>query len=256
MIELEIINLTLNSDRNVTLTAYIQPIGGEYWGMTLRPAMIILPGGGYQFCSARESDPVSFPYLQVGYQVFILNYSLNDHAEWDNPLKDYELAVKTIKENAEKWHVDINRIAVIGFSAGGHLAACAATMAENRPCAAILGYPVISSVSVWNDRGAPDPAKAVDRDTCPCFIFASRNDGTVPIRDSVNFISALTDAGVPYETHIYSYANHGFSTCEPQLNNRDWCCNRTANWIKDSIEWLRETVGDFTDGVLGEKKRW
>ena len=248
--------LTLNEERNVALTAYIQPVGGEFWGMTKRPAMIILPGGGYQFCSDREADPVAFPYLQAGYQVFILRYSLNDNAVWDNPLKDYDSAIETITERAEEWFVDTERIAVIGFSAGGHLAACAAVMAKHRPKAAILGYPVISSVAVWNDRKAPDPCEYVDEKTCPCFIFASRNDGTVPIRDSVNFISALTEAGVPYEAHIYSFANHGFSTCEPALNNREWCCNRTPDWVSDSKEWLRETIGDFTDGVLGEKKRW
>lgn len=247
--------LILNEERNVSLTCYIQPVGGEYWGMTKRPAMIILPGGGYQYCSDREADPVAFPYLQAGYQVFILRYSLNENAVWDNPLKDYDQAYETICENAEKWFVDTDRIAVIGFSAGGHLAASAAVSAKHRPRAAILGYPVITTTIPWN-KSAPDPSKLVDDKTCPCFVFASRNDGTVPIRDSLNFLSALNEKGIPFETHIYSYANHGFSTCEPQINNRDWCCNRTADWVRDSIEWLRETVGDFNDGVLGDKKRW
>lgn len=247
--------LILNEERNVSLTCYIQPVGGEYWGMTKRPAMIILPGGGYQYCSDREADPVAFPYLQAGYQVFILRYSLNENAVWDNPLKDYDQAYETICENAEKWFVDTDRIAVIGFSAGGHLAASAAVSAKHRPRAAILGYPVITTTIPWN-KSAPDPSKLVDDKTCPCFVFASRNDGTVPIQDSLNFLSALNEKGIPFEAHIYSYANHGFSTCEPQINNRDWCCNRTADWVRDSIEWLRETVGDFNDGVLGDKKRW
>ncbi len=247
--------LILNEERNVSLTCYIQPVGGEYWGMTKRPAMIILPGGGYQYCSDREADPVAFPYLQAGYQVFILRYSLNENAVWDNPLKDYDQAYETICENAEKWFVDTDRIAVIGFSAGGHLAASAAVSAKHRPRAAILGYPVITTTIPWN-KSAPDPSKLVDDKTCPCFVFASRNDGTVPIQDSLNFLSALNEKGIPFETHIYSYANHGFSTCEPQINNRDWCCNRTADWVRDSIEWLRETIGDFNDGVLGDKKRW
>ena len=253
--------LMLNEERNVSLTAYIQPTQGEFAGMTKRPAMIVLPGGGYPYCSSREADPVAFPYLQAGYQVFILRYSVNCNqegchdADWDNPLKDYDKAFETILEHAEEWFVDTERIAIIGFSAGGHLAACAATAAKHKPRAAILGYPVISSRERWNVT-APGPCDFVDEKTCPCFIFASRNDGAVPIQDSVNFITALTKANVPYEVHIYSYANHGFSTCDPQINNRDWCCNRTPNWVRDSVEWLRETVGDFTDGVLGDKKRW
>ena len=83
---MEIKTLNLNDERNVTLTAYLQPVGGEFWGMTKRPALIILPGGGYRFCSDREADPVAFPYLRAGYQVFILRYSLNENAVWDNPL--------------------------------------------------------------------------------------------------------------------------------------------------------------------------
>lgn len=255
MVHMETVKLVLNEERNVTLTGYIQSVGGEFGGMTKRPAIIVIPGGGYQYCSAREADPVAFPYLQAGYQAFVLIYSVKENAVWDNPLKDYDQAYETICEHADEWHIDTERIAIIGFSAGGHLAACAATMANHKPRAAILGYPVISSFARWNST-VPDPSETVDDSTCPCFIFASRNDGTVPIQDSLNFLNALNAHGIPFETHIYSYANHGFSTCEPQLNNRDWCCNRTPNWIHDSIEWLRETVGDFTDGILGDKKRW
>ncbi len=252
---MEIRKLTLNEERNVTLTCCLQPVGGEYWGMSVRPAIIVLPGGGYQFCSDREADPVAFPYLATGYQVFILRYSLNENAVWPNPLSDYDLAFETIVGNSAEWHVDPERIAVIGFSAGGHLAAAAAVLAKNRPRACILGYPVITTTIPWN-KSAPDPAELVDEKTCPCFVFASRNDGTVPIQDSLDFLNALNKFGIPFETHIYSYANHGFSTCAPAINNREWCCNRTPNWVGDSIEWLRETVGDFTDGVLGDKKRW
>ena len=255
MIHTETFRLILNEERDVSLTCYIQPVGDGVGGMTKRPAMIVIPGGGYQYCSGREADPVAFPYLQAGYQAFILRYSVQDNSVWDNPLQDYEQAMETIIAHADEWHIDADRIAIIGFSAGGHLAACAATMSKHRPRAAILGYPVISTYYRWN-KSAPDPSEAVDENTCPCFIFASRNDGTVPIQDSLNFLNALNTKGIPFETHIYSYANHGFSTCEPQLNNRDWCCNRTPNWIKDSVEWLRETVGDFTDGVLGNKVRW
>ena len=247
--------ITLNSERNVTLTAYIQGAGGEFQGMTKRPAMIVIPGGGYDYCSSREADPVAFAYLKAGYQAFVLRYSVKENKVWDTPLKDYEAAVDLIKERAVEWHVDTDRIAIIGFSAGGHLAACAATASSRKPRAAILGYPVISTHKRWNPT-SPDPCDFVDKTTCPCFVFASRNDDCVPITDSLNFLNALEKAGVPFESHIYSYANHGFSTCDPQLNNRDWCCNRTPNWVQDSIEWLREVVGDFTDGVLGPKKRW
>ena len=86
--------------------------------------------------------PMARLLLKAGYQVFILRYSVKKDAVWPNPLKDYEQAMTLIRSKREEWNVYGDRIAVLGFSAGGHLAGCAATMAENKPNAAILGYAV------------------------------------------------------------------------------------------------------------------
>lgn len=134
--------IILSEERNVTLTAYIQGVGGEF-GFNWRPAMLVLPGGGYAICSDLEADPVSLAYAQAGYQTFILRYTVGEKGEWPLPLEDYEQAMSIIKENAWRWHVKENKIAVTGFSAGGHLAACAATIAKHRPAAAVLVYPEI-----------------------------------------------------------------------------------------------------------------
>lgn len=254
---MQIFNFILNEERDVRLTAYIQPVGGEYWGMTKRPAMIILPGGGYQYCSAREADPVAFPYLQAGYQVFILNYSVKEHATWPNPLNDYDQAFDLVKEKADDWNIDISRVVVIGFSAGGHLAACTATIAKNKPKACILGYPVIDENTTHRyNNNAPDASTLVDGNTCPCFIFASTNDNVVPIENSISLIKALTEHKVPFESHFYAFANHGFSTCDSQIQNRTWICTRTPNWVHDSIEWLKDVVGDFKEGSLTDRHWW
>ncbi len=254
---MEVLNITLNEERNVKLNAYIQPVSGEYWGMTRRPAIIILPGGGYQYCSAREADPVAFPYLQAGYQVFILYYSVKEHSLWPNPLNDYDQAFELLKSNADEWHIDIDRVAVIGFSAGGHLAACAATASKNRPSACILGYPVIDEETTHTyNKNAPDASTLVDSKTCPCFVFASTNDGLVKIGNSIKFIDALAKNNIPFESHFYAFANHGFSTCDSQIQNRTWICTRTPNWVKDSVEWLKDVVGDFKDGALTDRYWW
>ena len=89
--------ITLSKERNVTLTAYIQNVKGEFRNISKRPAILILPGGGYQYCSDREADPVAMPYLKAGYQVFILRYSVKEHAVWPNPLNDYEQAMELIR---------------------------------------------------------------------------------------------------------------------------------------------------------------
>ena len=135
--------IVLNKKRHVSLTVMVQDVGGEFRGVTARPAVLILPGGGYMFCSDREAEPVAMPYLKAGFQAFILRYSLREDSAWPQPLRDYEQAMTLIREHAEEWHVIPDRVAVIGFSAGGHLAGAAATMSVNRPNAAILGYPVL-----------------------------------------------------------------------------------------------------------------
>ena len=119
--------IVLNEAREVSLTAYLLDTGGEFRNICKRPAVLILPGGGYQFCSEREADPVAMPYLKAGYQAFILRYSVGKHSVWPNPLQDYEQAMEMIRKRSEEWKVFSDKVAVIGFSAGGHLAAAAAT---------------------------------------------------------------------------------------------------------------------------------
>ncbi len=242
--------LVLNETRSVTLTAYIQPVGGDFGGLTERPAVLILPGGGYHFCSDREADPVAFPYLQAGYHAFILRYSLNEQAVWPNPLEDYEQAMRLIRGRAADWHVAADRIAVIGFSAGGHLAACAATMSENRPNAAILGYPVIDGDCARDYLAtAPDVPSAVDAKTCPCFVFATRTDNLVPASNTLHMIEALWKNDIAFESHIYSNGPHGLATGDPAICAPNFT-DRYAGWVRDSIAWLSDVLGGASPAGL------
>lgn len=245
--------MILNEKRNVTLTAYIQETGGAFRYVEKRPAVFILPGGAYQYCSDREADPVAMPYLKAGYQAFILRYSVEKDAVWPNPLEDYEQAMELIRSRSEEWKVYTDKIAVIGFSAGGHLAAAAATMSKNRPNAAILGYAVTGSDVKACNPSAPDTIAAVDSNTCPCFLFSSRTDNVVPVENTVRFMDALVKADVAFESHIYSFGPHGFSTCDTSIQPRDTKqCARIPNWVEDSIGWLKDMFGDFGDGCMTE----
>lgn len=236
--------IIINEERGAVMTAYIQKTGGEFSNIKKRPAIIVLPGGGYEFCSDREADPVALVYLKAGFQAFILRYSVAEHKAWRNPLDDYEKAYRLICENSEKWAVDTDKIAVIGFSAGGHLAGCAATVSACMPKAAILGYAVLNRATAnFYSTEAPDVVASVDENTCPCFVFASRNDNTVPIENTVEFITALNKYGVDYECHIYSDAPHGFSVADETVNAMALdMCSRTPNWTTDSVAWLKETL--------------
>ena len=239
----EIINL--NPGRNVTLTAYIQEVGGEYQ-FAKRPAILVLPGGGYAMCSDREADPVALAYMKAGYQAFILRYSTGKNKTWPNPLEDYEQAMALLQERAEEWHLDSSRVAAVGFSAGGHLCACAATIARHKPAAAILVYPsILKDICDMCQPGMPQPNEHVTGETSPCFLVAARDDRTVDVKNSLMMQIALAEKGVPFESRIYSYGGHGFSTGE------DWILNnslspRIPHWVDDSIGWLKETLGTLT----------
>lgn len=244
--------ITLNSERNVELTAYIQEIGGEFSNIQKRPAIVILPGGGYSMCSDREADQVAYSYLKAGFQAFILRYSVKEHAVWPNPLNDYEDAMKLIIENADQWDVYADKIAVIGFSAGGHLAACGAIISNYPPNALILGYPVLREDVKFCNKDAPEVITKIHKKMCPCFIFSTFTDSLVPIENTTKFIDALAEKNIAFECHIYSFGEHGFSTGDSSLTYGFQLCPRAKNWVEDSIEWLRECFGDFSDNCLTE----
>ena len=243
--------IILNENRNVTLTAYIQETDGEF-GFSKRPAMLVIPGGGYAMCSDREADPVALAYLKAGYQAFVLRYTCTPKGKWPLPLEDYEQAMARIEEHADEWHLDKARIAVVGFSAGGHLAACAATVAEHKPAAAVLVYPaILKDICDLCQPGMPYPNEHVTVQTCPCFLVAARDDRTVDISNTLRMELALTEKGIAFESHIYSYGGHGFSTGEDWINTNS-VCPRLPRWVPDSIEWLGEVMGKLTRGGFTE----
>ena len=244
--------IILNEERNVTLTAYNLPVEGRFEYIPKRPAMLVIPGGGYQYCSVREADPVAFAYLNAGFQTFVLNYSVGAHSVWPNPLEDVEQALELIRSR-DDWNVYPDKVAVVGFSAGGHLASAAATMAKNRPNAAVLGYAVTGTDVTGCNPSAPDTTREVDRYTCPCFVFATCSDDVVPVQNSVDFCRALADQKISFESHIYAYGPHGFSVGNQSVHNYNVpICSRVPNWVQDSIGFLKDVLGTFGEGAFTE----
>ena len=125
-------------------------------------------------------------------------------------------------------------------------------MAKQKPNAARLGYPELmgDNVKGCNDT-APDVIEAVSKDTCPCFIFSTRTDNVVPICNAHAFMGALIEHDVAFETHIYAYGPHGFSTGDTSIQHKDTeICDRAPQWVADSIGWLKDVLGEFDEGGM------
>ena len=178
------------------LAAYIQDDSSELGNAIIRPAMLVLPGGGYSMCSDREAEPIALAFLGEGYNTFVLRYSVGPDATFEQALADAECAVETIRENAGEWRIDPNKVAAVGFSAGGHLAATLGTMGRVRPNALLLGYAVTLETTLSNTKTFPGLNTCVDQNTPPAFIFATRKDSLVPPKNSLAFAAALNEAGV------------------------------------------------------------
>ncbi len=131
------------------------------------------------------------------------------------PMADVNEAMKIIHDNAEEWSVNKEKIAAIGFSAGGHLCAAVSTMGDIRPNASILIYPcILESISRILAFPVPGLDKEVDDKTPPAIIVAACEDTCVPIENSLAYASALDKAKIPFEIHIYEKGYHGFSLAD------------------------------------------
>ncbi len=246
--------IILNSERNVSLTTILHNVDPDLGQITKRPAVLIMPGGAYAVCSGREAEVVAYPYLAAGFHVFVLRYSVGEHRTWPSPINDYEAAMALIHEKQDEWNVMTDKIAVIGFSAGGHLAAIAATNAKTRPAAAIIAYGALTKDVVdLCGPNLPYPVDCVDDDTCPCFLIAARDDSTTPVFNTIDFERALYDHSISFESHIYAYGEHAFSTAVPALSISPMC-SRLSRWVSDSIEWLYDVLGEWTSTGLTEPR--
>lgn len=244
---MKIENIVLNSERNVTLTAYIPDISDEMPNTNVKPGVLVFPGGAYKFCSDREAEPVAFEFMAKGYNVFILRYSLNEKSVFPNPLNDAIESLKLIRDKSSEWHTNPGKVAVCGFSAGGHLAAAVSTMSDIKPNACILGYPcILDDLGDILANPVPSLEKYVTDETPPTFIVSAADDDLVPIKHSLEYANALTQNKVSYEMHIFAQGGHGFSTSSDVVTvpeRRDFVKN-TKIWIEICLTWLDKVFAD------------
>lgn len=229
-----------------------------------RPLVLVVPGGGYSHLSAREGDPVALQFAAAGYHTAVLRYAVGDDAAHGLPLRQLAAAIGLVRQHAAAWYVQPDKIAVCGFSAGGHLALSGAVLAvpglpdPPRPNAVILGYPVITA-GQYAHRGSfvqlagEDPAaqqafsledKITPR-TPPVFVWHTMEDETVPVENTLLLVSALHRAGVPCEAHLFEKGCHGTSLSTAEVNHPS---AHRSRWLTLAREWLDDTF-DFHLGT-------
>ncbi len=222
----------------------------------IHPAIIVVPGGGYMQVSASEAYLVAKPYFDAGYQAYVLTYTTNTYGLFEpigmQPLKDISRAICEVRSRANEDRVAVNQVAVVGFSAGGHLAASLAVHYENkevklirdkevsnRPDAVILAYPVITTknsahrpsfVALYGTEATEQELEFasvelhVTKKTPPTFLWHTMNDPVVPVENSIAYLTECRKRRVFAEAHFYPNGRHGFSVANP--------------------EWLKNQIGD------------
>lgn len=240
-----------------TISVYTPP-AGEANGA----AVVVCPGGGYGgLAIGHEGHDIGEWFNSFGVTAFVLQYRHAPNYKHPIPLQDAQRALRTVRTRAKEWNLDTNRIGIMGFSAGGHLASTAGThfdkgkpdakdpidRASSRPDFLILCYPVISFASEFTHKGSrrnllgdkPEPKLVenlsnetqVTKETPPTFLFHTSEDKAVPPQNSILFYLALRKAGIPAEMHIYEHGRHGLglATNVPAVNS----------WSKRCEEWLQ-----------------
>ena len=231
-----------------TLTVYLAPED-----KATGTAVVIFPGGGYgHLAMDHEGHQVAAWLNELGVSAFIVKYRHAPGYQHPTPLRDAQRAIRTVRSRAGEWGIDAERIGVLGFSAGGHLAATAGTQFEwedpleeekwseisARPDFLVLAYPVISMSEPYMHRGsrnnllgkdaseqeavAMSHEKNVTSDTPPTFLFHTTSDAAVPPENSIYLYVALKEAGVPVEMHIYEEGRHGVGLAQDNPALASW----------------------------------
>ena len=268
-LDLDYEKFNLGDGHRATLECYI-PSNFNFSEGRKRPAMIVCPGGGYGHLSPREAEPVAFQYVAEDIATFVLYYSVSEDAGFPRCLFEALTAVKTVRENAEKWNINADQIAISGFSAGGHLAASAsaywnsalaATLGKNelfKINAAVLSYPVITNnehghmSSFINLVGEDADAKTLESVSIekqvtdafpPTFLWHTATDQLVPVENSLLMAQKLSALNIPFELHIYPQGPHGLSLSDIRTakeKDSPLCVDLPRRWMADSIRFLKE----------------
>ena len=253
---------------NCAMQAYIPDMAIET--IPPRRSIVICPGGGYAYRSAREAEPIALVFASMGFNCYVVEYRVAP-AVHPAPVHDVACAVAWVRAHAAEYHADPNAIAVMGFSAGGHAAGSlgvywhdAALMAQIgleteavKPNAMVLCYPVITGGehahrgSFNNLTGCGDLTvhaqhsleEKVTAQTPPTFLWHTFEDGAVPVENTLMMASALRRAGVVCEVHIFPKGGHGLALANPLTSGSpEKNLPECAQWVDMAARFLRTVM--------------
>lgn len=211
-----------------------------------RPFILVFPGGGYHHLAEKEAKPIVNWLHSIGYHAGILYYPVGII----NPISiinQLEEVFMQLHSNADNWHLVENKIGVLGFSAGGHLASLACTKISNRANALVLCYPVVTFTEPYGHSGSREHflgknlpnhlVKAysvehlVDKNMPPTFIWHTADDQSVPIQNTIMLAESLAKFSIPFEYHIFPSGKHGLALAEDSPYVHRWLSLAEA-WLK------------------------
>ncbi|KLA44052.1 alpha/beta hydrolase [Ligilactobacillus ruminis] len=248
------------------LICYIPDNSEEIEPHRKRRAIIICPGGSYAKTSDREAEPIALELLSMDCAVCILRYSCAPR-RFPKALCELAQSVLFLKENAERFNIDEGKILVMGFSAGGHLAACLGIIPDEleklgydekliRPAGMILCYPVITSGRYWHQgsfenllgdelmerSSAFSLEKRVNDKTPKAFIWQTFADRTVPVQNSLLLAEALSENAIPFELHVYPKGKHGLGLgTKISAKNETYVEKDVQSWVFLLKRWLEDS---------------
>jgi acetyl esterase/lipase len=223
-------------------------------------AVVVCPGGGYGGLAAHEAEPIAKWLNTLGVTGVVLRYRLGPRYHHPVELHDAQRAIRTVRARAAEWNVDPRRVGILGFSAGGHLAATASTQFDagdpnatdpidrqsSRPDVSVLVYPVITFTDPHTHAGSRrnllgdyppkdlvesmSAERRVTKDTPPTFIFHTADDQAVPVENALMYAAALRQNHVPFELHVYEHGRHGVGLAENDPVLKSWP-GRCADWL-------------------------
>lgn len=274
----------LREDKSAYFDTYIQERSPEMAAIAPRPIVVVCPGGSYWMCSDREAEPIALEFLTRGFQSVVVRYSVAENSAYPNSLVDVSKTIKIIREHAQEWGVNPDKIAVCGFSAGGHLVSTVANLwndpevqekadcknNENKPNAAILVYPVVTTGKYTHGettnqilRGYEGEERealkyklsgenSVGPQTPPVFLAHTYMDDAVPVENSLMYARALADNDIPFDLHVFRDGRHGLALANENTYSDPGSLSADFyQWMDLCCKWLVNTFG--LDNVPGKE---